>query len=130
MHTPSEDAKQDSSSIQHFHSKLTSARNSYPAGHVYIHELLYNATDSGLNIPLAQQIYGVLYTISQALISAIYVQSGAVPNWVLVLLPLSKRLHSIYVLRLFNDCWATVGAQAATLALGAGYTSVACILFR
>ncbi|KAH8117363.1 glycosyltransferase family 58 protein [Phellopilus nigrolimitatus] len=101
----------------------------YPAGHVYIHEAVYKATSSGLNIPLAQQIYGGLYLVSIALSCAIYLQAGGIPNWVLLILPLSKRLHSIYSLRLFNDCWATVGAQVAILALGRGYYSMACILY-
>lgn len=68
--------------------------------------------------------------MSLALSCAIYLQAGNIPNWVLLLLPLSKRLHSIYVLRLFNDCWAVVGAQAAILALGGGWDSMSCILFR
>ncbi|KAL5529217.1 hypothetical protein ACEPAG_5191 [Sanghuangporus baumii] len=101
----------------------------YPAGHVYIHEKLYEATSSGLNIPLAQQIYGALYIISLGLTCAIYLNAGGLPNWVLLFLPLSKRLHSIYSLRMFNDCWAVVGAQAAILALQGGYYTMGCVLF-
>ncbi|KAI5114744.1 hypothetical protein M0805_008176, partial [Coniferiporia weirii] len=101
----------------------------YPAGHVYIHEALYKLTSLGLNIPLAQQIYGGLYLVSVGLSCAIYLQAGNSPNWIMLALPLSKRLHSIYSLRLFNDCWSTVGAQAAILALGGGYYSTAVILF-
>ncbi|EJD05844.1 glycosyltransferase family 58 protein [Fomitiporia mediterranea MF3/22] len=101
----------------------------YPAGHVYIHENLYKLTSSGLNIPLAQHIYAVLYVASLALTCGIYLQSGGIPNWVLLILPLSKRLHSIYVLRLFNDCWATVGTQAGILALTSGYYTMSCIFF-
>jgi alpha-1,3-mannosyltransferase len=48
----------------------------------------------------------------------VYLQAGGIPNWVILLLPLSKRLHSIYVLRLFNDCWAAVAVQAAIWAYG------------
>ena len=106
------------------------SEGSYPAGHVYIHEKLYELTSSGLNIPLAQQIYGALYVLSLALTCVIYLKAGGVPNWILLFLPLSKRLHSIYALRMFNDCWAVVGAQAGILTLQRGYFSVACILFR
>jgi len=100
----------------------------YPAGHVYIHRLLYAITDSGKNVRLAQHIYGGLYLVSVALTSAIYRKAGA-PNWLLFLLPLSKRLHSIYTLRLFNDCWAVVSAQASILAYSSGFLEVGTILY-
>jgi alpha-1,3-mannosyltransferase len=91
--------------------------SSYPAGHVYIHKELYDITMEGRNIPLAQQLYGALYIVSLALTCGVYHQSGSIPNWVLLLLPLSKRLHSLYALRLFNDCWAAVLSQAAVFTL-------------
>ncbi|KAI9571282.1 mannosyltransferase [Boletus coccyginus] len=79
----------------------------YPAGHVHIHHFLHRITDAGRNIGLAQQIYGALYIASLFLVSCVYRQGGA-PNWMVLFLPLSKRLHSIFVLRLFNDCWSLV----------------------
>ncbi|KAJ3478157.1 hypothetical protein NLI96_g9958 [Meripilus lineatus] len=93
----------------------------YPAGHLYVHQVLHALTNKGVNVAVAQQVYGFLYLQSLALACAIYHQAGGIPNWVILLLPLSKRLHSIFVLRLFNDCWALVAAQAATLAFGAGW---------
>ncbi|EKM83063.1 hypothetical protein AGABI1DRAFT_118456 [Agaricus bisporus var. burnettii JB137-S8] len=78
----------------------------YPAGHVRIHEYLYRFTDAGRDIRFAQHIYGILYILTLTVTCAIYHKAQNIPNWVLLLLPLSKRLHSIFVLRLFNDCWA------------------------
>lgn len=95
---------------------------------MYIHRLLHSLTDSGRNLWKGQQIYGLLYLASLALTAAIYKQAGSVPNWILLLLPLSKRLHSIYVLRLFNDCWAVTGAQAAVLAFAQGWDTVGVLL--
>lgn len=88
----------------------------YPALHVYIHHLLSSLTNAGRNITTAQQIYGVLYLVSLLLMCSIYRKAGA-PNWSIMLLFLSKRLHSIFVLRLFNDCWSVVFSQAAILAI-------------
>jgi alpha-1,3-mannosyltransferase len=79
---------------------------------------------------LSQLIYGLLYIATLSLTCAIYGQTRAVPNWILLLLPLSKRLHSIFVLRLFNDCWAVLFSQMAILALQQGYDDAGCMLFR
>ena len=102
----------------------------YPAGHVYIHLLLYKLTDAGRNLALSQQVYAILYSTSLILSCAIYRKAGGVPNWILLLLPLSKRLHSIFVLRLFNDVWAVVITQLSLLALGGGLSDLATLLLR
>ncbi|KAI0093547.1 glycosyltransferase family 58 protein [Irpex rosettiformis] len=101
----------------------------YPAGHVYVHRLLYSLTNAGTNVKVAQIIFGSLYLVSLTLTIAIYRQAHSIPNWVLLLLPLSKRLHSIYVLRLFNDCWSVVAAQAAIFALAGGRETFGMLLF-
>jgi len=77
---------------------------------------------------LSQQVYAFLYSTSLILSCAIYRKAGGVPNWILLLLPLSKRLHSIYVLRLFNDVWAVVLTQISILALGGGLSDIAALI--
>ncbi|KIJ34658.1 glycosyltransferase family 58 protein [Sphaerobolus stellatus SS14] len=99
----------------------------YPAGHVWIHRFLSSITNSGLNLRLAQQIYGGLYLLSNVLTCAIY-RRGGVPNYVLLTLPLSKRLHSIFVLRLFNDGWTLILSQMAILAYAYNLDDLGSIL--
>ncbi|KAI6086179.1 glycosyltransferase family 58 protein [Hypoxylon rubiginosum] len=77
----------------------------YPAAHVYTYTGLYYLTDEGRNIFLAQQIFAVLYMATLALVMACY-SKAKVPPYVFPLLVLSKRLHSVFVLRCFNDCFA------------------------
>ncbi|KAH7915011.1 mannosyltransferase [Hygrophoropsis aurantiaca] len=100
----------------------------YPAGHVHIHHFLRCITDVGRNIYRTQQIYGGLYLLSLILSCAIYWGANA-PNWTLLLLPLSKRLHSIFVLRLFNDCWSVVFTQAAILAFQHSWDDLGMLFF-
>ncbi|KAI6132069.1 glycosyltransferase family 58 protein [Pisolithus croceorrhizus] len=100
----------------------------YPAGHVYIHDILHYLTDSGKNVAAAQRIYAGLYVLSLLLTCAVYRNAG-MPNWTLLLLPLSKRLHSIFVLRLFNDCWSVVFVQAAILACQTGVDGTGVLLY-
>ncbi|KAL9610736.1 MAG: hypothetical protein Q9167_004599, partial [Letrouitia subvulpina] len=77
----------------------------YPAAHVYIYSLLYNFTAGGKNILLAQTIFSWLYLGTLTLVMACYRMTKA-PPYLFPLLILSKRLHSIFLLRLFNDCFA------------------------
>ena len=84
----------------------------YPGLHVYLYTLLYYLTDEGTDILRAQIIFAGLYLLTLAVVFACYRRVNA-PPWLLVPLVLSKRLHSIFLLRLFNDCWATLGLWTA-----------------
>jgi hypothetical protein len=88
----------------------------YPAGHIYTYAALHRATDGG-DIPKGQQIFLGLYLVSLALVLHLYAKAEAFEPWSLVVLALSRRLHSIYLLRLFNDGWAMLLAHAATALL-------------
>jgi alpha-1,3-mannosyltransferase len=79
----------------------------YPGLHVYIYRLLYTLTDHGKNIFVAQVIFMALYLATLAIVMACYRQAKA-PPYIYPLLILSKRLHSIYILRLFNDCFTVL----------------------
>ena len=87
----------------------------YPAGFVYLFAALRRAT--GGAVPAAQPIFALAYLATQAAALALYVRARTLPPWALPLLCLSRRLHSIYLLRLFNDGWAMLVAYLATLAL-------------
>jgi alpha-1,3-mannosyltransferase len=84
----------------------------YPAFHLYIYSGLYYLTDNGTNIFKAQCVFALLYLCTLAIVLACYRRVGA-PPWLLVPLVLSKRLHSIFLLRLFNDAWVTFFLWAA-----------------
>ncbi|XP_041974275.1 lethal(2)neighbour of Tid protein [Aricia agestis] len=76
----------------------------YPAGFVYIYSLFYFITSRGENIRLAQYIFIFIYLLLLVLVLRIYVKTKKVPPYVLVITILtSYRIHSIHVLRLFND---------------------------
>lgn len=78
----------------------------YPALHVYIYSAFYYITNKGNNVVLAQILFAGLYLATLALVFACYRRVGA-PPYLFVLLVLSKRMHSIFLLRLFNDCFAS-----------------------
>lgn len=76
----------------------------YPAGFVYVFALLHMITDGGKNIRVAQYLYALLYLTTLFLLYKIYCQCKKVPPYALILCCcISYRVHSIYVLRLFND---------------------------
>ncbi len=100
----------------------------YPAGHVWIYRALHWATGGG-SIPIAQRLFIIIYLATQALVMRLYIQAQAIPPWALVLLCLSKRVHSIYMLRMFNDGIAALVAYTATLALLHGRWRWAIVLY-
>ncbi|KAL5226889.1 hypothetical protein ABZP36_015154 [Zizania latifolia] len=83
----------------------------YPAGFLYVYSAIKFLT-AGQVFP-AQILFGVLYIVNLSLVMLLYVKTEVLPWWALSLLCLSKRVHSIFVLRLFNDCFAMTFLHAA-----------------
>lgn len=79
----------------------------YPAAHVYIYRVLHDVTDDGRDVRLAQYVFIGVYLVALALVMQCYRQAHA-PPYIFPLLVLSKRLHSIFLLRLFNDGFAVL----------------------
>ncbi|CDS08832.1 hypothetical protein LRAMOSA10193 [Lichtheimia ramosa] len=101
----------------------------YPAGFVYVYSALYYLTDHGNNIRLAQYVFAGIYVATQAVVFAIYHQSKKIPPYTLILLCISKRLHSIYVLRCFNDPIAMLFMYGCVLAMLHRRWLGSCILY-
>ncbi|KAK1385168.1 Asparagine-linked glycosylation 3 [Heracleum sosnowskyi] len=87
----------------------------YPAGFLYIYSAIQFLT--GAQVYPAQVLFGFLYIANLGIILLVYAKTELVPWWALSLLCLSKRVHSIFVLRLFNDCIAMIMFNASLLSL-------------
>jgi alpha-1,3-mannosyltransferase len=85
----------------------------YPAGFLYLFCIFRYLTDNGRDIRKAQYIFAALYLMQSAIVLQIYTKAlrcrtrsyKSVWSWRIAMgvLCLSKRVHSIFVLRLFND---------------------------
>lgn len=89
----------------------------YPAGFVQVYQLLYWLTDGGVHLRIAQTAFGYLFAITVMLTSTVYTMVDGIPPWTLYLLLGSRRLISIYVLRMFNDCFTTLAMISVVLLL-------------
>lgn len=72
----------------------------------------------------------MLYLATFLMTCKVYWNAGNMPNYAIIPLVLSKRLHSIFILRLFNDCWAVAGMIAAVAAYQEGWWIPGTVLFR
>jgi len=92
----------------------------YPAGFLYVFTVFRLWTQDGTNIQMAQHLFGIVYVVQLWIVLLIYTKcmrttatmtSTTTTIWKwrvgMLCLCLSKRIHSIFVLRLFNDGIAT-----------------------
>ncbi|GJN94724.1 hypothetical protein Rhopal_007815-T1 [Rhodotorula paludigena] len=76
----------------------------YPALHIYAYSALSYLTEGGKHLERAQWAFAGVYLATLAIVMfGIYRRNKAIPPYALIPLTLSKRLHSIYMLRMFND---------------------------
>jgi len=96
---------------------------------VAVYSVLYHVTGAGADILTAQWIFVCLYLLTTLVVFMIYRETRAVPPYVLVLLCLSKRVHSIFALRLFNDGVAMFLLYLAILLFIRNRWSLGCLVY-
>lgn len=97
----------------------------YPAGFCW----LYGAMRAfGLSISSAQVVFAALYLATLAIVFEIY-RLARCPGWLVALCVLSKRVHSVFVLRLFNDGAAQLPLYLALLLFLRGRHKMAALSY-
>ncbi|XP_028328688.1 dol-P-Man:Man(5)GlcNAc(2)-PP-Dol alpha-1,3-mannosyltransferase [Gouania willdenowi] len=102
----------------------------YPAGFVYVFTALYYITSHGVNIRLGQYIFAIFYLVTLLLVFRIYYRTKKVPPYVFFFVCCaSYRIHSIFVLRLFNDPVAMMLLFAAVNLFMDGHWTLGCSVY-
>jgi alpha-1,3-mannosyltransferase len=118
----------------------------YPAGFLYLFALFRKWTSNGTDIRRAQHIFACVYVIHMAIVLQIYTivarrlankqataasQAHVVWSWrvSMGLLCLSKRLHSIFLLRLFNEGPTMLLLYLSVLLFAKNYWKTGCFVF-
>lgn len=101
----------------------------YPAGFLWLYSALYYATHGGTSIITAQWIFAGVYWLTIALFFGLY-KRLRMPGMAVIPFFLSRCIRSIYVLRLFNDCWVMLVLYAAvTVLAGRRHWILGCLLY-
>lgn len=108
----------------------------YPAGFVYIYSLLYYLTDRGRDLLTAQTIFAILHCLNLCFVLFIYRKSyrdastiHPFPLWIVAFLVLSRRVMSLFVLRLFNDAVQMLLMHAAICLFISNRWSLGCFVY-
>lgn len=98
----------------------------YPAGFLYIYSVIYYICKD--SILYGQLVFAFVQGLSFWLVQRLYAGSSK-PEWILGLLLISKRIQSIYTLRMFNDTIAMLILYTSLFALKKKYYVGSGILF-
>jgi alpha-1,3-mannosyltransferase len=98
----------------------------YPAGHVWVFSALSALTAE--RVSRAQLVFLGLYLVLIGVVLRIY-RNTSVPSFVFPVLILSRRIHSIFMLRLFNDCWAMTVCWLAIWCFCLDRWTIGCLLY-
>lgn len=108
----------------------------YPAGFVYLFSALYYLTDHGTDVRKAQYCFAVFQSVLLVLVLFVYrkcyndrADRPDFPIWVAGFLVLSRRVMSLFVLRLFNDGIQMVFMYAAIASFTLNQWGLGCFLF-
>lgn len=128
--------------------------DSYPGGFLWIFSVFYYLCEGGKDVRSAQLIFAAIYVATLWIVFRLYMYSTKVeslldtspcrleswsditwvnfkiPPYAFIFLTLSKRLHSLYILRCFNDCIVALLLYASILALCRRRWTLSSLLFR
>ena len=107
----------------------------YPAGFVWLYWGLLRLTAGGEDIATAQRLFAALFVLDSMFVSFTYKlafegdEPTKFPAVLLALLAMSRRAHSVFALRLFNDAPCTTLAHIAIIALTMNAPNFACVIY-
>ena len=103
----------------------------YPAGHVWLYAVIDSICQG--SVEAAQRLFAVMYVLDVYVVARIYratfFPSRTFPPVLLALLALSKRAHSVFALRLFNDGPCALLSHAAVLLFVQSRDAAACVVY-
>ncbi|KAF4665302.1 dolichyl-P-Man:Man(5)GlcNAc(2)-PP-dolichol alpha-1,3-mannosyltransferase [Perkinsus olseni] len=106
----------------------------YPAAFLYLYAALrWIAGGDGSDIAAAQQVFFWLYLATVAVVLTCMAFAGrkkSIPLLYYALVCFSRRTHSIFLLRLFNDAWCVALVHLSVLLMVVlGYRRLGCIVY-
>lgn len=88
----------------------------YPPGFIWLFAVLRFVTRGGIDTMMAQCIFAAVYLATLGIALRWY-RAARVPLVFILCLFCSKRIRSLYVLRMFNDCWCVFFAYVGVALL-------------